>query len=193
MRRFETMRRKQRAVKRYVSRLKRGRLLFMGLIVALVAGGLIAGGMQMGNGLERGEVVSYNDPDNTIAITLECPGWIDVNVETGVFISGETVAEHLVFAGSGSQAVQVGVGSYEVVPQKPQLMLADGSVLEAGEPVVIQFEAAGGESATASIVYEPVDRSALDEGELASLAEISFVDEEAASRALLQAREGAAL
>lgn len=182
---------KRRATKRFFGYLKRDRLLFEGCVVVLAAGGLIVWGMQVGHGLVDGDTEATGEQGNAIEVTLECPGWIDDNVEVGVFVSGDAVEEQLLFAGSGSQVVQVGAGKYELVPQLPRLMLADGSVLEASEPVAYAFEAGDGESVVASIIYESADASALDDSELVSIAETSFIDETVATSALLQARERA--
>ena len=119
---------------------------------------------------------------------LRCDGWSPENVELGAFVSGVQIDgapcdEQLVFEGSGAQTAYLGAGSYEVVPQLPMLMLLDGTVLAAGDPVARSYGDDAPKTDALEIAYAAIDARDLAEDELRAVADGSFATEDDADAA----------
>ena len=128
-----------------------------------------------------------------LSVEVACDGWTPENTSLGVFVSGTSsdgapCDEQFAFDGSGQQVAFLAAGSYVAVPQLPLLMLADGTVLAASEPLEFRFEPGEAACDRALVSYEPLDARALTEAELDDAAATSFFDEETAALALERAR-----
>lgn len=127
-----------------------------------------------------------------LQISLQCDGWTPENAELGVFVSGAQLDgapcdEQLVFEGAGEQIAYLGAGSYEIVPQLPTLMLRDGTVLAATDPVARSYGDGAPATDRLDVVYGIVDSSSMTDDELRETAESSFASEEDAAEALERA------
>ncbi|MBC5583551.1 hypothetical protein H8S61_04995 [Eggerthella sp. NSJ-70] len=123
-----------------------------------------------------------------LQVALRCDGWSPENVELGAFVSGVQIDgapcdEQLVFEGSGAQTAYLGAGSYEVVPQLPMLMLFDGTVLAAGDPVARSYGDDAPKTDALEIAYAAIDARDLAEDELRAVADGSFATEDDADAA----------
>lgn len=157
------------------------------IVVAMFASGLV--GWHACAAVQKAALESGAVAGNVMEVTVACDGRTESNVELRAFVSGVTVdgsafEEQVSFGGRGAQEVALPVGGYQVAPRFSLLMLEDGTVLSAGDPIACRF--AGGESSrkTVELVYRPVDMALMANEELAEIASDSFVDEEAAARAL---------
>lgn len=129
-----------------------------------------------------------------LKVGLRCDGWLPDNTGLGVFVSGAQIDgapcdEQLVFEGSGVQTAYLGAGSYEIVPQLPSLMLRDGAVLAAGDPVARDYGAGFSAADDLEIAYAAIDVRDLSEDELRAIADCSFVFEDDANAAFERALE----
>lgn len=127
-----------------------------------------------------------------LQVALRCDGWSPENTELGAFVSGVQIDgvpcdEQLVFAGSGAQTAYLGAGSYEVVPQLPMLMLLDGTVLAAGDPVARSYGDDAPKTDALEIAYAAFDARDLAEDELRAVADGSFATEDDADAAFERA------
>lgn len=162
------------------------------LAVAVLAGGAVgwcARGAALEAAFGSGAVAG-----NVVEIVLDCNGWAESNVGLGAFVSGEAADgsafdAQVAFEGPGAQETTLPAGGYQVAPQVPSIMLEDGTVLSASDPVVCWFEGDEGGRKTVELAYRAVDMALLEDAELAEIASDSFVDEEAAARALELAKE----
>lgn len=132
---------------------------------------------------ERAAVAPEGAADSIeLQVTLRCDGWSPENVGLGVFVSGAQLDgapcdEQLVFEGEGAQTAYLGAGSYEIVPQLPTLMLRDGSVLAASDPVARAYGHDAPRTDALEIAYRAIDVRDMADDELRVVADASFASE----------------
>lgn len=126
-----------------------------------------------------------------VLVELECEGWSSVNASLGVFAEGATAdgglrSEHLLFEGSGSRTVDFSIGECTAVPQLPQIMLQDGRVMGVDGPA--RACCTGDGEVRLKVAYEAADLRGVTDDELADIAAVSFLNEDAAAYALEAAK-----
>lgn len=131
---------------------------------------------------------------NVVEVSFACNGWSESNVGLGAFVSGEmadgsAVDEQVTLDGPGAQEVSLPAGGYQVAPRVPCIMLEDGTVLSASDPVACWFADDEGGRKAVKLEYHAIDMALLGDVELTEIASDSFVDEELAARALELAKE----
>ena len=141
----------------------------------------------------RGPVEAKVPARAAVRVSVACDGWTRSNADLGVFASGigpggVRADEHMVFEGPGSQTVELAAGAYEFSLQAPQIMLEDGTVLAAGDPVGAWL--LEGEGASVEVAYAQTDLHGMVDEELEEIAQASFDDPEAATAALEEAKAG---
>ena len=174
--------------------MKRRMVLGLALLALGVAG--IVACLFAWHAFAEGEAAARANAESDVVelhVEVACDGWTSAYTSLGVFVSGTSFDgvpcdEQFMFDGSGQQVAALSAGSYEVVPQLPLLMLADGTVLAASEPLEFYYEPGEAACDRALVSYAPFDPRALTEAELDDAAATSFFDEETAALALERAR-----
>lgn len=133
-----------------------------------------------------------------LEVTVSCEGWSGDNVALGAFVSGFSadgakIDEQVLFEEPGARAIDVPEGFYELSLQLPVIMVEDGSMRAAGDPVPVRFDESGS-PARAAVAYRDVESAALSDQDLSEIAKSSFRDqsdaEKAFSRAMAKRDEG---
>lgn len=142
-------------------------------------------------GFERAGQAEAPVPLRRLEATVACEGWSSGNVAIGAFVSGFSVDgakvdKQVLFEEPGTCAIDVPEGFYELSLQLPAIMVEDGSVRAAGDPVPIRFDGSGS-PARAAVAYQDVESAALSDQDLSEIAASSFRDQSHAEKALSQA------
>lgn len=152
---------------------------------AFVLGGFAAG-------FERAGQAEAPAPLRRLEATVSCEGWSSGNVALGAFVSGfsvdgEKIDKQMLFEGPGACVIDVPEGFYELSLQLPVIMVEDGSMRAAGDPVSIRFGESGS-PVRAAVAYRDIESAALPDQDLSEIARSSFRDQNDAEKALAQAR-----